>query len=139
MEDYRGKDSTEKERVVLPHSHPDLPRASSRINDSYCITKLHTRLLARSNTFTQTIDTLNAKLPVVHHVTTAPGQSQRKDLSPGPVNCHCKEYKLKSVKSVSCVNPVTNVPNAAPNLTVGTRLQNFWKTWLDLGAGPKVV
>ena len=125
-----GKDSTEKERVVLPHSHPDLPRASSRINDSYCITKLHTRLLAWSNTLTQTIDTLNAKLPVVHHVTTAPGQSQKKDLSPGPVNCHCKE---------SCVNPVTNVPNVAPNLAVGARLQNFWKTWLDLGAGPKVV
>ena len=140
-----GKDSTEKERVVLPHSHPDLPRASSRINDSYCITKLQTRLLARSNTLTQTIDTLNVKLPVVHHVTTAPGQSQKKDLSPGPVNCHYKECKLKSVKSVSCVtqlscvNPVTNVPNVAPNLAVGARLQNFWKTWLDLGAGPKVV
>ena len=130
---------------MLPHSHPDLPRASSRINDSYCITKLHTRLLARSNTLTQTIDTLNAKLPVVHHVTTAPGQSQKKDLSPGPVNCQYKECKLKSVKSVSCVtqlscvNPVTNVPNVAPNLAVGARLQNFWKTWLDLGAGPKVV
>ena len=140
-----GKDSTEKERVVLPHSHPDLPRASSRINDSYCITKLHTRLLAQSSTLTQTIDTLNVKFPVVHHVTTAPGQSQKKDLSPGPVNCHYKEYKLKSVKSVSgvtqlsCVHPVTNVPNVAPNLAVGARLQNFWKTWLDLGAGPKVV
>ena len=24
-------------------------------------------------------------------------------------------------------------------LPVGARLQNFWKTWLDLGAGPKVV
>ena len=74
-----------------------------------------------------------------------PGQSQKKDLSPGPVNCHCKEYKLKSVKSISCVtqlscvNPVTNVPNTAPNLAVGTRLQNFWQTWLDLVAGPKVV
>ena len=140
-----GKDSTGKGRVVLPHSHPDLPRASSRINDSYCVTKLHTRLLARSNTLAQTIDTLNVKLPVVHHVTTAPGQSQKKDLSPGPVNCHYKEYKLKSVKSVSCVtqlscvHPVTNVPNVAPNLAVGARLQNFWKTWLDLGTGPKVV
>ena len=118
-----GRDSTGKGRVVLPHSHPDLPRASSRINDSYCVTKL----------------------PVVHHVTTAPGQSQKKDLSPGPVNCQYKEYKLKSVKSVSCVtqlsyvNPVTNVPNVAPNLAVGARLQNFWKTWLGLGAGPKVV
>ena len=127
---------------MLPHFHPDLPRASSRINDSYCITKLQRRLLARSNTFTQTIDTLNVKLPVVHHVTTVPGQSQKKDLSPGPVNCQSKECKLKSVKSVSCVtqlscvNPVTNV---VPNLAVGARLQNFWRTWLDLGAGPKVV
>ena len=49
---------------------------------------------------------------------------------------------MKSVSCVtqlSCVNPVTNVPNVAPNLAVGARLQNFWKTWLDLGAGPKVV
>ena len=130
---------------MLPHSHPDLPRASSRINDSYCVTKLHTRLLAQSNTLAQTLDTLNVKLPVVHHVTTAPGQSQKKDLSPRPVNCQYKKCKLKSVKSVSCVtqlsyvNPVTNVPNVAPNLAVGARLQNFWETWLDLGAGPKVV
>ena len=140
-----GKDSTEKERVVLPHFHPDLPGASSHINDSYCITKLQTQLLARSTVLTQTKDTLNVKLPVVPLVTTAPGQSQKKDLSPGPVNCLYKECKLKSVKSVSCVtqlscvNPVTNVPNVAPNLAVGARLQNFWRTWLDLGAGPKVV
>ena len=145
MENYRGKDSTEKERVVLPHFHPDLPRASSHINDSYCMTKLQTRLLARSTVFTQTKDTLNVKLPVVPLVTTAPGQSQKKDLSPGPVNCQYKECKLKSVKSVSCVtqlscvNPVTNVPNVAPILAVGARLQNFWRTWLDLGASPKVV
>ena len=49
---------------------------------------------------------------------------------------------MKSVSGVtqlSCVHPVTNVPNVAPNLAVGARLQNFWKTWLDLGAGPKVV
>ena len=59
--------------------------------------------------------------------------------------CHCKSYKLKSVKSVSCVTqlsfvqPVTNVKNAAPNLPVGARFQTFWQTWLDLGAGLKVV
>ena len=49
---------------------------------------------------------------------------------------------MKSVSCVtqlSCVNPVTNVPNAAVNLSVGARLQSFWKTWLDLGVGPKVV
>ena len=34
---------------------------------------------------------------------------------------------------------VTNVKLAATNLPVGARLQNFWQTWLDLGAGPKVV
>ena len=43
------------------------------------------------------------------------------------------------VTQLSCVNPVTNVRNAVSNLPVGARLQNFWETWLDLGAGPKVV
>ena len=49
---------------------------------------------------------------------------------------------MKSVSCVtqlSCVNPVSNVPNVALNLPVGARLQNFWQTWLDLGAGPRVV
>ena len=49
------------------------------------------------------------------------------------------------MKDVFCVDqlpfvkPATNVPTVAANLHVGTRLQNFWQTWLDLGAGPKVV
>ena len=43
------------------------------------------------------------------------------------------------VTQLSCINPVTNVPNVAFNLPVGARLKSFWKTWLDLGAGPKVV
>ena len=56
-----------------------------------------------------------------------------------------QKNRLKSVKSVSCViplscvNPVINAPNVVINLPVGARLQNFWKKWLDLGAGPKVV
>ena len=134
------------EEVVLPLNHHDQPRASSRINDNYCVTKLQTRLLAGSTP--QTINTclkLNVKLPVASHVHTAPGHSQKRELSPGSAGCHCKSYKLKSVKSVSCVTqlscvqPVTNVKNAAPNLPVGARLQTFWQTWLDLGAGPKVV
>ena len=76
---------------------------------------------------------------------TAPGPSQRKDASPGVADCYHKQYKLQYVKSVSCVTqlscvkPVTNVPNVASNLPVGARLQNFWQSWLDLGAGPKVV
>ena len=138
--------SSEEEEVVPPLSHHDQPRASSRINDNYCVAKLQTRLVAGSKP--QTINTglkLNVKLPVASHVHTAPGYSQKRELSPGSAGCHYKSYKLKSVKSVSgvtqlsCVQPVTNVENAAPNLPVGARLQNFWQTWLDLGAGPKVV
>ena len=88
---------------------------------------------------------LNVKCHVVTDVYTAPGPSQRKDISPGVADCHLKNCKLKSVKSVSCViqlscvNPASNVINAVQNLPVGTRLQNFWQTWLEMGAGPKVV
>ena len=46
---------------------------------------------------------------------------------------------VSCVNQLSCVKPVTNVKNAAPNLPVGARLQNYWQTWMDLGAGPKVV
>ena len=74
-----------------------------------------------------------------------PGHSQRKEISAGAAGCCQKEYKLKYVKGVSCVTqlscvePVINIKNVALNLPVGARLQNFWQTWLDLGAGPKVV
>ena len=57
--------------------------------------------------------------------------SQKKDISPVIVNCHQKE--------LSFVKPVTNVHLVASKLPVGARLQLFWKTWLDLGAGLKVV
>ena len=73
-----------------------------------------------------------------------PGHSQKRELSPGSAGCYYRNHKLKYVKSVSCVtqlscvNPVTNVRNAALNLPVGARLQNFWQTWI-WGAGPKVV
>ena len=46
---------------------------------------------------------------------------------------------VSCVTQLSCVRPVTNVKNVASNLPVGARLQSFWQTWLDLGAGPKVV
>ena len=109
------------------------------------MTKLQTRLLAGSTPQAQTRDILNVKFPVVQVVTSAPGHSQKKDLSPGPADCHYKKCKLKSVKSVSCVtqlscvNTVSNVRNAVLNLPVEARLQNFWQTWLDLGASPKVL
>ena len=130
-----------KENTSTP---PDQPRASSLINDSHCITLVQARLLAGSSS--QTIDnSLNVKPLVVTNVHTAPGLSQRKEISPGAAVCYQKDCTLKSVKSascvipLSCVQPVTSVKNVASNLPVGARLQNFWQTWLDLGAGPKIV
>ena len=87
----------------------------------------------------------NVKSHVVPNAHTVPRHSQKKDLSPGPVDCIYRKYILKSVKSVSCVillscvQPATSVKHAASDLPVGARLQNFWQTWLDLGAGPKIV
>ena len=110
--------STRKGRVALPLTPHDLPRTSSRTNDNYCMTKLQTRLLARSTPQAQTRDILNVKFPVVQVATSAPGHSHKKDLSPGPADCHYKKCKLKSVKTVSCVtqlscvNTVSNVRNA---------------------------
>ena len=104
---------------MLPTTHLDQPRASSRINDNYCVTKLQARLLAGSPPPSQTIDTLNVKFHVVSNVHSAPGHSQKRELSPGSAGCYYKSCKLKSVKSVSCVTqlslvqPVTNVKNAA--------------------------
>ena len=133
----------EKANISTP---PDQPRASSRINDNYCVAMLQAQLLAGSSP--QTIDNishLNAKPLVVSSVHTVPGHSQKSEISPGAAGCHYTNYTLKSVKSVSCVTQlscaqsVTNVKNVASNLPVGARLQNFWQTWLDLGAGPKIV
>ena len=132
----------------LQVTHHDQPRASCLINDNYCVTKFQARLLAGSPTSRQTIDThLNVNFHVAPSVHTEPGHSQKRELSPGSAGCYCRENKLKYmyVKSVSCVTqlscvkPVTNVKNAAQNLPVGARLQNYWQTWLDLGASPKVV
>ena len=120
------------------------PRVSSSTNDNHCVIQLKPLLLAGSPT-RKTMNTFNVNLDVVHSVHTAPGHSQKNEISPGAAGCYCNKSKLKSVKSVSCVtplscvNPVINAPNVVTNLPVGARLQNFWKKWLDLGAGPKVV
>ena len=108
-------------------THHDQPRARSRINDNYCLAKLQERLLAGSppSTPRPTMNTpldLNVNCHVAKAVHTAPGLSQRKDVSSGVADCYQKEHKLKYVKSVSCVTqlscvkPVTNVQNVASNL-----------------------
>ena len=92
-------------------------------------------------------ETLNfVSFHVVKSVPSAPGHSQKRELSPGAADCQIsRNYRLKYVNSVSCVTqlysvqPVVNAPNVVQNLPVGARLQSFWKTWLNLGAGPKVV
>ena len=127
-------------------TQPDQPRASSRINDNQCVAMLQTRLLAGSSPQTlNNMSLLNVKPLVVSSVHTTPGHSQKKEISPGAAGCHYTNYTLKSAKGVSCVTqlscaqPVTNVKNVVSNLPVGARLQNFWQTWLDLSAGPKIV
>ena len=85
---------------------------------------------------------LDVKPLVVKFVPSAPGLPQRKGISPGVPECQLKKCQLKSVKGASCVTQlscVNSVSNVALTLPVGARLQNFWQTWLDLGAGPKVV
>ena len=66
-------------------THRDLPRASSLINDNYCITMLPGRLLARSTSVSkQTMNfvNLNVNCPIAELVHTAPELSQKKQLSP---------------------------------------------------------
>ena len=76
---------------------------------------------------------------VVNPVLTAPGLSQKKDISPGVSGCY-EESKLKYVKDVFCVDqlkymkdvfcvnqlsyvkPVTNSQHAVSKLPVGARL-----------------
>ena len=98
-----------------------------------------------TNTDNKHLCTLNVNLSIVKVAVTAPGHSQKRDLSPGSAGCYVQRIqKLKYVKGVSCVTqlscvkPVTNVQDVTSNLPVGVRLQNYWQTWLDLGAGPKV-
>ena len=83
----------------------------------------------------------------MNHAHTAPGLSQKKEISPGVAGCHPfqKNHTVKYVKGVSCVTqlsyvqPVTNVRNVVTTYPVGARFQHFWKVWLELGAGPKVT
>ena len=124
--------------------HHDQPRVNSHTNDNQCLDRYQLRLLAGS-TPRQTLTQRHVNFPVVSHVLSATGQPQRKGLSPGLIDVNLKECQLKYVKSVSsviplsCVNPAINAPHAVLNRPVGSRLQIFWQTWLDLGAGPRVA
>ena len=138
------KDGARKLGARPPTTLRDRPRASSLTNDSYCINSLTRRLLAGSTVHRKTDTFVN--LNVVPRVHTAPGHSQKKEISPGAAVCFSQSnYKIKSVKLASCVTPlscvksVVNVRNAVTNPSVGTRLQKFWQVWWNLGASPKIV
>ena len=80
--------------------------------------------------------------PVVSpvHSVLSHGHPQKKGVSPG--NCL---NKIKSVKSVFCVDPcvfapiVPSVPSAVSEHNVGGRLQEFWQVWQTMGSNPRVV
>ena len=91
-----AEDTIRKPEANLPIIQP---RASSPTNDSYFVDKLQEGLLAGSQISTQgqTMNTrVNFHVVTVAH--TAPGHSQRKEISPGSAGCYQKEYKLKYVK-----------------------------------------
>ena len=135
-----------KERVDLQSTPHDQPRTSSPISDNYYANVLMAGLLAgslKAMNF-QTPQTSFVNLSIVNLAHIAKGHSQNKDISPDVVNCF-QPKELKYVNNVSCVaqlsfvKPLTNVQTAFLNLPVGVRLQNFWKTWEALGAGPNVL
>ena len=108
--------------------HPDQPRASSPINDNYCLKVLQTELLAGNKQPTPG-RTMNILSP--NPVLTAPTLSQKKDLSPGVSGCY-QNCKLKYVKDVFCVDQLSfvkplNVQHAASNLPVGASFKTFGK------------
>ena len=124
----------EKENTSIPH---DQPRASSRINDNYCVTKLRARLLAGSTpkkTLTVQSVKTHVNLNVVNHVHSATVHPQRKGISPGlsaviPKDCTLKHVKgASSVIQLPCVQSVTNVPLVVKNLPFG---KLGWKEVLD--------
>ena len=93
----RGRTEGRINEAKLQVTLHDQPRASSCINDNYCVTKVQARLLAGSSPQRQTVDictNLNVKPRFVTSFHTAPGLPQKEKLSPGSADCYCKEYKL---------------------------------------------
>ena len=83
-----------RENSSIPH---DQPRASSHINDNQCVIQLQAGLLAGSST-KETMNTFsNVESNVVHPVHTAPGHSQKNEISPGAA-VFTKELQKKQIK-----------------------------------------
>ena len=118
-----AKNSIGKTREDPLTFYPNQPRASSPINDNYCIKVIQTGLLAWSK-LPKSGKTMNSYFQkilvnsfVVNPVLTAPGPSQKKDVSSGMSGCY-QGSKLKYVKDVLCVDQLF----AVSILPVGARL-----------------
>ena len=81
---------------------------------------------------------LNVHSVSVNHISFVAEQPQKKGIRP-------IVKAIKYIKCVSWVNqlfsdqPVINIHTVAQNLPVAARLHQFWKTWIILGASPKVI
>ena len=88
-----AKDSIRRTREDLPTILPNYPRASSPINDNYCVKVLQTGLLAGSKqlalgkTMKSHVPKTLVKSFVVNPYLTAPGPSRKKDVSPSVSGC----------------------------------------------------
>ena len=107
---------------AIVSSHHVLPRVNSLINNNYCVNLLPDRLLTRTSVVQgKTINRLSVNCPVATRVHSAPGHSQKRELSPGSAGCYQSKNKLKYVKGASsviqfpCVQSVTNAQNVASN------------------------
>ena len=100
----------------------DQPRVSSNTNDNQCVIQLKPLLLTGTSTEKTMNTLLNAKLNVGNSVHTMPGHSQKNEINPGAAGCYSKRNKLKSVKSVSCVIPLSYVNSVINALNVVTNL-----------------
>ena len=88
----------------------------------------------------KTINVVNCH--VVTDVPSAPGHSQKRELSPGAADCQLKRNHKIGEKCFLCHSIVLcptykQCPKYCTKTTLGAILQNLWQTWLDLGAGPK--
>ena len=127
-------DPTLSRSVITKLDQKPLTRTvKSRVVDSSVVSKVQ---------MTPSLNSQSVSYLAVDHAHSVcfQGQPQKKGISP----C-TQKIEIKDVKGVFCANqclfapPVPNVPNVAPSLAVGGRLQKFWQVWLTLGANPRVV
>ena len=134
----QGKRTVDCVKMCQPHwTRPDHNRNRRTVNVVQC----HQTGPESGQTVNcfQSVPNVNC---LVNHANIVQGQLQRKGVSSAIVR---QRQSLKYVNNVSCVDQLCSVkgsPNAlnvAQNLPVGARLNQFWKTWEALGAGPKVL